>query len=237
MRRIVLASASVLAAAGVAVPLVLSGGAASAGPAKTSIPSSPLAGYAQVETGPASVTTTVVVPTASCTSPSYQAVNVGPTLFDTGGTGLPVDGNTIPAASATVEVLCSKGDLQEFVTGTSGLGQFRFPVAAGDSVQLTVSQSSSGTSATATDVTSGQANTASSPGGQAESLQVGLTGSANAVTILNGATLNRSATSIDGVTLDSNTVPPSAQRFNLMAKNVTLATTSAALAGSFTVSP
>ncbi|HEY5110252.1 MAG TPA: hypothetical protein VII96_11650, partial [Acidimicrobiales bacterium] len=154
--RVVLGGAAALA---VVVPAVSLTPSASAG--GTKLPDNPVAGYTVAGSG--SGATTVTVPSSvTCTSPSSQAVS----------SGVVVSGSN-SGATATVVIQCSKGSLLEYVFGTAGLAQFRFPVAAGDVVTVAAGHGSGATTASASDATSGVSESATAPGGTATGTLIG----------------------------------------------------------------
>jgi hypothetical protein len=102
-------------------------------------------GYAAPVVG--SVSADITLPAAStfsCTSPSTDSVDVWASLTR----------GEYPA-NAGVIVECVKGAPVTFVAGAAGTGSFRFSVAPGDVVSVSMSETTSGTKVSAIDTTSG----------------------------------------------------------------------------------
>jgi hypothetical protein len=94
----------------------------------------------------ATVSGTITVPAAdSISCASTKAINVDLWVALTRGQY---------AANAGLVVKCTGGSPLTYISGDAGTVSFRFPVSAGDVVNVTTSESASGTSVTADDTTS-----------------------------------------------------------------------------------
>jgi hypothetical protein len=102
-------------------------------------------GYSAPVTG--SVAADIALPAAStfsCTTPKTVTVDLWASL---------TRGQYV--ANAGVNVECVKGVPVTFVSGAAGTGSFRFSVAPGDIVSVSMSETPTGTTVNATDTTSG----------------------------------------------------------------------------------
>jgi hypothetical protein len=147
----------------------------------------------------ASASATITVPSATSIScASTKQINVDMWVALTRGQY---------AANAGLMVKCTAGSALTFISGDAGTVSFRFPVNAGDIVDLSVSESASGTTATATDTTSTVSDTANYVGvttPTAMVVQFGATSTTKAIPNFGPVTYN--AVTVDG----SQIVPSSA---------------------------
>ncbi len=225
-------TALVGAALAVGVPAALTVGATVAGahtPKPPKLPNSAVAGFENSTPGsPASVSTTLVVPAATCSSAS-SGLNSGVTIWDSPSP--PVSSVAQSPAGAELQIQCLKGSLIEFVSASAGLASFRFPVNAGDSVNLSASQSGGTATASATDTTTATTESASSAASGTPALEVlGATNGGTTLPVIIGGSIGFSAASFDGTTLSDAAVP-----INMVRKNTTVLTTSASSSGAFTI--
>ncbi len=144
-------------------------------------------GYAAPVTASASATITVpAADTVSCSSPRAATVDIWVGL--TRGQY---------AANAGLNVQCLRGTPLLYVSGAAGTLSFRFPVAGGDVIEVTTSESASGTTVTAADTTTSVSDTANSVG----------TTTTNAMVVQFGATsTSKPIPNFGPVTLSSVTV-------------------------------
>ncbi len=202
-------------------------GAHTSKPAK--LPNNPVAGFENsTPASSAAGSTTMVVPSAGCTSLS-SGIAGGVVLWDSATP--PLSSINQAPAGAVLQIQCSKGSLLEYVSATAGLASFRFPVLPGDSVSLSVSQRAGTATATAADTTNGSTESASSAAPGTALLEVmGAMSASNTLPTIAGGQLAFSSSSFDGTALDVGAVP-----LNMAKKGTTVLTTSAASAGAFTI--
>jgi len=106
------------------------------------------------------------------------------------------------AANAGLNVQCLRGTPLLYVSGAAGTLSFRFPVAGGDVITVTASESAAGTTVTADDTTSTVSDTANNVGTtttNAMVVQFGATSTSKSLP--NFGPVTYSSVTVDGATL------------------------------------
>jgi hypothetical protein len=139
----------------------------------------------------ANASATITVPAANSIScSSTKAINVDMWVALTRGQY---------AANAGLVVKCTGGSALTYISGDAGTVSFRFPVSPGDVVDVSVSESASGTTVSATDTNSTVSDTASYVGVTTPTtmiVQFGATSTSKAIPNFGPVTYN--AMTVDG---------------------------------------